>query len=40
MKDDNFLCTECGLSDGEVFLCGEGYFCSECYDETIKSNNE
>lgn len=31
----DLLCTECNEKEGEIFLCGEGYFCSKCYDEII-----
>ena len=31
--DQRLLCTECGEQEGEIFLCGEGYFCPVCYDK-------
>ena len=24
-------CTQCYENDGDIFLCGEGYICTECF---------
>lgn len=40
-KDNlDLSCSECNKNKGEIFLCGEGYFCVECYDEVLKGNKK
>jgi len=26
-------CTQCYKNDGDIYLCGEGYICTECFAE-------
>lgn len=33
----DLMCTECNQKPGEIFLCGEGFFCTDCYDEALHS---
>lgn len=38
--DQPLRCRDCGTAMGEIFICGEGFFCNQCYDKLFDLINE